>query len=203
MEYKVLSMKGNRTPSILNTPYCILYTDMKLIIGLGNPGKKYRGTRHNLGFIAVDAFAKQEGGVWKKDEKRKAETCQVTVGEEKVILAKPTTFMNLSGEAATALLSFYKVSIENLLIVHDELDLAPGRIQLKPAGSRAAGHNGVASIQERLSTKEIPRLRLGIGRPEPDQEPIESYVLGPLSTEHPPNVLDITSKMRDWIEGRV
>lgn len=172
---------------------------MKLIIGLGNPGKKYEGTRHNLGFVAVDTLAAEESGVWKTDAKRKAETCQVTIGHEKVILAKPTTFMNLSGEAATALLSFYKLTPEDLLIVHDEMDLEPGRIQLKPAGSGPAGHNGVASIQEQLGTKQIARLRLGIGRPEHATQPTEDYVLGPLSTEIAFNPLDISSKMRDWI----
>lgn len=176
---------------------------MKLIIGLGNPGKKYQGTRHNLGFVALDALAQEEDGAWKNDEKRNAETCQITIGDEKIILAKPTTFMNASGDAAQALASFYKINHEDILIVHDELDLEPGRIQLKPEGGRDAGHNGVASVQERLGTKAIARLRLGIGRPENPNQPTNDYVLGPLSTEYAPNTLDVVSKIRDWIEGRV
>ena len=176
---------------------------MKLIIGLGNPGKNYEGTRHNLGFFAVDAFVREQGGTWKADVKRKANVCALVLGKEKVVLAKPTTFMNLSGEAVQALASFYKVGHEDILLIHDEMDLVPGRIQLKPEGGRDAGHNGVASIQERLGTKALPRLRIGIGRPEHPNQPTEDYVLGPLSTENTPSALDITSKMRDWIEGRV
>jgi len=172
---------------------------MKLIIGLGNPGKKYEATRHNAGFMAVDAFAEELDAAWKKDVKRKAFVATATVGSEKVILAKPQTFMNNSGEAAAALVSFYKADPRGILLVHDDMDLPPGRIQFKDGGS-AAGHNGVASVYERLGTTGIQRLRIGIGHPE-EQIPAEDWVLRALSTHDAPNALDIVSGMRDWIEG--
>ena len=176
---------------------------MKLILGLGNPGTHYERTRHNLGFLAVDALAAQEGGAWKTDTKRHAQTCDLTIGTERILLAKPTTFMNLSGDAAAALTAFYKIPPGDMLIVHDEMDLEPGRLQLKPDGAGSAGHNGVASILERLGTKHIARLRIGIGRPEHAQQPTEDFVLGALSTDYPLKPLDIAAKVRDWIEGRV
>lgn len=174
---------------------------MKLIVGLGNPGKEYVTTRHNAGFLALDAFCEDEDGAWKKDEKRKAEICKLTIGDEDVVLAKPTTFMNNSGEAVAALTSFYKVKTEEILVVHDELDIEPGQIRFKAQGGDA-GHNGVSSILERLGTDKIARLRLGIGRPSGDnRQPTTDYVLGELSPEDAPNVLDTSSAMRDWIEG--
>ena len=172
---------------------------MKLIIGLGNTGKEYDGTRHNLGFEAVDAFVTDEEGAWKMDAKRKAEVCKLGVSEMDVVLAKPTTFMNLSGDAVQALASFYKVGPEDLLVVHDEMDLPPGRIQFKMGGGDA-GHNGVTSIIERLGTDAFARLRIGIGRPD-NQQPTPDYVLDQLSPEDAPNAIDTTSAMRDWIEG--
>ena len=180
---------------------------MKLIIGLGNTGKEYDGTRHNLGFEAVDAFVTDEEGAWKMDTKRKADVCKLDVGGMDVVLAKPTTFMNLSGDAVQALASFYKVGPENILIVHDEMDLPPGRIQFKQGGGDA-GHNGVTSIIERLGTDAFARLRIGIGRP-PDPSlgcardglPTPDFVLNKLSPEDAPNAIDTTSAMRDWIEG--
>ena len=176
---------------------------MKLILGLGNPGAEYTNTRHNAGFVAVDAFAASVEGAWTHDAKRKAEVCKYTVDGDAVLLAKPDTFMNLSGDAAQSLVSFYKVALEDVLIVHDELDLPPGRIQFKSEGGDA-GHNGVASILERLGTEKIARLRIGIGRPAGDiSTPTADYVLGALSTEDAPNALDTIAAMRDWIESGV
>ncbi|MEN9558624.1 MAG: aminoacyl-tRNA hydrolase [Candidatus Parcubacteria bacterium] len=173
---------------------------MKLILGLGNPGSTYEGTRHNLGFFAVEALARAEKGTWKTDTKRKADVCVIQIGEEKILLAKPATFMNLSGDAAAALLSFYKLSPADILIVHDEMDLEPLRLQFKANGG-TAGHNGLASIVERLGTEAVARLRIGIGRPSTPNIPNDGYVLGKLSPENTPNALDIIAAMRDWIEG--
>jgi PTH1 family peptidyl-tRNA hydrolase len=175
---------------------------MKLIIGLGNPGKEYEATRHNAGFIAVDAFAKEVDADWKTDAKRKAIIATATINSEKVILAKPQTFMNLSGDAAATLVSFYKVAPRDILLVHDEMDIEPGRIQFKDGGS-AAGHNGVASVYERLGTQEIQRLRIGIGRPPVGQMRGEDWVLSQMSPLDAPKPLDTTSGMRDWIEGGI
>jgi PTH1 family peptidyl-tRNA hydrolase len=149
---------------------------MKLIVGLGNPGKEYASTRHNAGFLALDELAKRQDATFSTDTKRKAEIAKINVGGNSVILAKPTTFMNLSGDAVQTLLSFYKVEPENLLVIHDEMDLEPGALAFKGKGGDA-GNNGIASIQERLGTKEVSRLRVGIGRPT---DPIakEDWVLG-------------------------
>lgn len=173
---------------------------MKLILGLGNPGTEYDNTRHNVGFAAVDAFATEEDGVWKMDAKRKAETCKLQIGEETVILAKPTTFMNLSGEAATLLASFYKVSPADMLVIHDEMDIPPGTLRFKADGG-AAGHNGVTSILERMGTDKIARFRIGIGHPEQEAMEGKDHVLSQLSPQEAPNALDVIAGMRDWIEG--
>jgi PTH1 family peptidyl-tRNA hydrolase len=170
---------------------------MKLIVGLGNPGKKYEGTRHNIGFFAVDAFAKEQHAEWKEETSRKALITQCLIGDVKVLLAKPQTFMNLSGESVQSIASFYKIAPQNILIVQDEMDFEEGRLQFKASGG-PAGHNGIKSIQERLGTEDIPRLRIGIGKPTP---PItsEHWVLGKLSSNDALSTLDIVSGMRDWI----
>ncbi len=168
---------------------------MKLIIGLGNPGTAYDRTRHNVGFMAVDAFAKDAEATWKADAKRKANVARAGT----TALAKPTTFMNNSGDAAAALVSFYKVAPEDVLVVHDEMDLPPGRFKFTGEGG-PAGHNGVEDIQAKLGTDKIARLRIGIGRPTIDYSTTD-YVLDRLSPENTPNPLDTVSAMRDWIEG--
>ncbi|MBI4139039.1 aminoacyl-tRNA hydrolase [Candidatus Uhrbacteria bacterium] len=137
---------------------------MKLIVGLGNPGKEYKGTRHNVGFEVLDRLAKKLEVRWTKDAKRHASVGAATIDGEKVVLAKPSTFMNESGRAVQALVSFYKLTPHDLLIVQDEMDLAPGRLKLVPKGG-PAGHKGVSDIQEKLGTKDFSRLRIGIGHP--------------------------------------
>ncbi len=171
---------------------------MKLIIGLGNPGRDYETTRHNVGFLAVDAFAGEEDGDWRKDTKRKAWITDVRISREKIILAKPSTYMNRSGEAASELVRFYKIPLENVLVIHDEMDIEPGRLKFISKG-RSAGHNGVEDVQEKLGTTDIQRLRIGIGRPRMRMRP-ETWVLSELSPEDAPNALDIIAAMRDWIE---
>src|SRR5512133_1263910 len=170
---------------------------MKLIVGLGNPGKKYQGTRHNVGFMAVDAFAKEHHADWHEESSRKALIASCVIEETKVMLAKPQTFMNLSGDAVQAISSFYKIPPEQILIIQDEMDFDEGRIQFKANGGHA-GHNGIRNLQERLGTQEIPRLRIGIGKPTPPIAP-EDWVLGKLSSHDDFSTLDITSGMRDWI----
>jgi PTH1 family peptidyl-tRNA hydrolase len=139
---------------------------MKLIVGLGNPGKEYDGTRHNAGFLAVDALADALGFEWKKDAKRHALIAHGSIGDETLILAKPQTFMNESGASVQGFVTFYHIEFEDILIVHDEMDLEPGRISFATNAGHA-GHNGVRDIQERLGTKGIARLRIGVGRPIP------------------------------------
>ncbi|MHB8831133.1 MAG: aminoacyl-tRNA hydrolase [Patescibacteria group bacterium] len=137
---------------------------MKLIVGLGNPGKEYDGTRHNVGFSVVDLIAEANGAKWKTDTKHHAVITKIVVDDGQVILAKPTTFMNLSGQAVSALAKYYKVKPTDILIIQDELDLLPGTFRFSEGG-RAGGHHGLESIQELLPKLELARLRLGIGRP--------------------------------------
>ena len=136
---------------------------MKLVVGLGNPGQQYEHTRHNVGFRVVDRLATKWG--WKWSERRgKAIMASGVVGIEKVVLVKPLTFMNLSGEAVGDLAHWYKVSPEDILVVYDELDLPTGKVRVRAKGS-AAGHNGMRDIIAKLHTSDFPRLRIGIGHP--------------------------------------
>ena len=135
---------------------------MKLVIGLGNPGPKYAGTRHNVGFDAVDLLARRHGLDWAAAP-RGAEALIANWRMGGAIVAKPLTFMNLSGEAVVPLLQFYKIEIADLLVVVDEVQLETGRIRIRPSGS-AGGHNGLKSIIGSLGTDAFPRLRIGVGR---------------------------------------
>ncbi len=134
-----------------------------LIIGLGNPGREYRFTRHNVGFMQVDAVAEKLGVRFTRMES-KALVTRANFQEQRIILAKPQTFMNLSGQAVSALIKFYKISLENFLVVYDEVDLPLGSLRLRPKGG-SAGHKGMKSIIERLGTQDFPRLRIGVDRP--------------------------------------
>jgi PTH1 family peptidyl-tRNA hydrolase len=154
-----------------------------LIVGLGNPGKEYLGTRHNVGFYCLDNFVdtSNEMGGWvdKKDLK-----CQMSVGqmgETRVIAVKPTTFMNLSGEAVQALSHFYKIHPDNTIVVHDELDIDFGQIRLRKGGS-AAGHNGIKSVSQHIG-EDYGRIRIGIGPKTPEQIDSADFVLQKFNTE--------------------
>ena len=149
---------------------------MKLIVGLGNPGQQYEQTRHNVGFRVVDMLAKSLGWNW-SEQRSRAILASGTLGSDKIVLVKPITFMNNSGEAVGALAHWYKVLPEDVLVVYDELDLPVGRVRLKSNGS-AAGHNGMDNIIRHLHTNQIPRLRIGIGRPTNTRVETISYVLG-------------------------
>lgn len=154
---------------------------MKLIIGLGNPGANYERTRHNIGFRVVDKLANKMG--WKWNERRAhAVLASGTIGGEKVILVKPITYMNRSGEAVGELMRWYKLQPADILVVYDELDLPPGRIRLS-SGGRAAGHNGLDNIIRYLHTNDFPRLRVGIGHPASSRVQGMDYVLGTPPTD--------------------
>jgi PTH1 family peptidyl-tRNA hydrolase len=148
---------------------------MKLIVGLGNPGTQYAQTRHNVGFRVLDTLASQRN--WRWERRGRAMLSTGTIGTEKVVLAKPLTYMNNSGEAVAELLRWYKLQPDDLLVIYDDLDLAIGRVQLKAGGS-AAGHNGMSSIIHHLHTNAFPRLRVGIGRPANPRIETIDYVLG-------------------------
>ena len=135
---------------------------MKIVVGLGNPGREYAGTRHNLGFMVVDALFTQLAGSPLRARFR-SELAEAIDAGEKVIFVKPQTYMNLSGTAVREVAHWFRVAPEEILILLDDLDLPFGAVRLRPSGS-AGGHNGLGSIIEQLGTSEIPRLRLGIGR---------------------------------------
>lgn len=148
---------------------------MKLIIGLGNPGAHYAPSRHNIGFSVVRALGKLHKAAFKRDIGTSSLSAKIRFGGQNVLLALPLTYMNLSGNAACALLKKYKIDISDLLVVCDDLDLELSRLKIKPCGS-SAGHNGMQSIIEALGSSEFSRLRLGINRPPRNVDPAE-YVL--------------------------
>jgi PTH1 family peptidyl-tRNA hydrolase len=161
-----------------------------LLIGLGNPGREYANTRHNFGFMAIDRLAVRLNARGMKLQS-KAIVMSTLYEERKVILAKPQTYMNLSGQSVQGLLHFYKLPPENLLVAHDDLDLPFGTLRIRPAGG-PGGQRGMASTIEQLGTKEFPRLRLGIGRPPGRMDP-KDYVLQDFSKDDLkllPEVLD-------------
>lgn len=138
---------------------------MKLIVGLGNPGEKYSKVRHNLGFEIVDKLVDRlqvTGGSWEENKKFKSLICNLKTATYNLVLVKPQTFMNKSGLAVAALVNYYKINPENVVIIHDELDLPLGKIKVRMGGA-AAGHHGVESIIESLGTDKFIRVRLGIG----------------------------------------
>ncbi len=134
---------------------------MKLIIGLGNPGKEYEKTRHNVGFMVIDALAKELGADFKFQKKFNAEIAQVKLENEDVVLLKPQTFMNLSGTPARAVMDFYKIKPENIVVIHDDKDIMFGDVKYQTDRS-AAGHNGIKSIIEHLGTQNFARIRIGV-----------------------------------------
>ena len=155
-------------------------TDTYLIIGLGNPGREYKDTRHNIGFMLIDHIAVRLNARGMKLQS-KAIVISALYEERKIILAKPQTFMNLSGQSVQGLLHFYKIPFENLLVAHDDLDIPLGTIRIRPTGG-PGGQRGMASTIEQLGTKDFPRLRLGIGRP-PGRMDAKDYVLQDFSKD--------------------
>jgi PTH1 family peptidyl-tRNA hydrolase len=149
-------------------------TENYLIIGLGNPGREYKDNRHNIGFMLIDRLAVRLDARGLKLQSKAIVTSGLYEGR-KLILAKPQTYMNLSGQSVQGLLNFYKIPPENLMVAHDDLDLPLGTIRIRPSGG-AGGQKGMASTIERLGTKDFPRLRLGIGRP-PGRMDAAAYVL--------------------------
>jgi peptidyl-tRNA hydrolase, PTH1 family len=149
-----------------NAPY--------LVVGLGNPGREYRETRHNIGFMVIDQLCKVLGVSMTRMQSRALVAVGAFAGQ-KVILAKPQTFMNLSGQAVGGLVHFYKIPVEHLIIAHDDIDLPLGTIRIRPGGG-SAGQKGMESIIQQLGTQNFSRLRLGVGRP-PGQKEAANYVL--------------------------
>ncbi|WP_077329951.1 aminoacyl-tRNA hydrolase [Virgibacillus siamensis] len=148
---------------------------MKCIVGLGNPGFKFKKTRHNIGFMVIDELVERHNWKLKKD-KFNGKSIVEHVQGEKVVLLKPQTFMNLSGQSIRPLMDFYQLEAADILVIYDDMDLPTGKIRLRQKGGHG-GHNGVRSAIEHIGSKEFKRLRIGIGRPE-TRIPVIDYVLG-------------------------
>jgi peptidyl-tRNA hydrolase, PTH1 family len=152
-----------------------------LVAGLGNPGREYADTRHSVGFMVADELARRHGGSWRA--KFSGELAEVRLDGLRLALLKPQTYMNESGRSVGAAVGFFKVDPEALLVVHDEVDLEPGRLQARLGGG-LAGHNGLRSVAQQLGTGEFARLRIGVGRPERgDPRPVADFVLSPFPPE--------------------
>lgn len=183
-------------------------SEVRLIVGLGNVGQEYEGTRHNAGFILVDQLLNSWGtSSWKEEKKMKAHVSQGTFDDQKIILAKPTTYMNLSGEAVSLLANFYKISPDNLWIIYDDLDLPLGKIRLRTDGS-AGTHNGMKSILQHLPTNTFPRLRIGIesrgeeaGFEVPKQMDTSNFVLSRFTTKEKPVITQTLEKAQQALES--
>jgi len=165
-----------------------------LLIGLGNPGREYRDTRHNVGFMLIDRLAVRLNARGMKLQSKAIVTTAV-YESRKLILAKPQTYMNLSGQSAQGLLNFYKLPMENMLVAHDDLDIPFGTIRIRPKGG-PGGQGGMASTIEQLGTKDFPRLRIGIGRPPGRMDPA-AYVLQDFKREELKVLSEIIDRAAD------
>lgn len=170
---------------------------MKMIVGLGNPGSEYARTKHNVGFMFLDALAEKLGADnWKT--KYDALVAEARIGTEKVLLVKPLTYMNESGRAVGPLMSWYKLAPEDLIVVHDDMDIPAGTIRIRRKGS-AGGHNGMKSILYHVGDENFPRLRIGIGRPLPGWTVVK-HVLAPFSEEDAPKIREAIAYLLPALE---
>ena len=152
-----------------------------LVAGLGNPGREYADTRHNVGWLVVDELARRHDGSWRS--KFSGSLAEIRLGDARLALLKPETYMNESGRSVAAAARFFKVPAESLLVVHDDVDLEPARLQARRGGG-LAGHNGLRSLAQDLGTQEFLRLRIGVGRPgRGDPRPVSDWVLSPFAPE--------------------
>ena len=151
---------------------------MWLVVGLGNPGSKYKFNRHNIGFLCLDHFLTDSSAKWRSEHK--AETIRFELENKTTIFAKPQTFMNLSGESVQSLMAFYKIPLEQVIVVHDEIDIPCGTLKIQK-NRGPGGHNGLKSINEQLSTQDYIRVKLGVGKPIHPGQDVSSHVLGNFS----------------------
>jgi PTH1 family peptidyl-tRNA hydrolase len=174
-----------------------------LVVGLGNPGREYAGNRHNVGFMVADLLARRVGAKLGKAKRAAAEMAEgrLGFGGPKLILVKPLTFMNLSGAPVVSLAQFFKVPVENVLAVHDELDVPYGQVRVKRGGGEG-GHNGLRSMSKSLGSKEYARVRFGIGRPPGRQDPAD-YVLSDFSGAERKELEFLVDRAADVVEAVV
>ncbi|MGY4099747.1 aminoacyl-tRNA hydrolase [Nocardia sp. R16R-3T] len=173
-------------------------TGPALVVGLGNPGAEYERTRHNIGFLVADVLAQRVGGRFAVHKKSGADLLQARLDGRQVLIAKPRSFMNLSGRPVAALAKFFSVPPTEVIVVHDELDLPFGQVRLKRGGGEG-GHNGLRSVSSALTTKDYLRTRIGIGRPPGRQDPAD-YVLKPFSSVERKEVPVIVEQAADAVE---
>jgi peptidyl-tRNA hydrolase, PTH1 family len=167
-----------------------------LVVGLGNPGREYERTRHNAGWLVLDELARRHDGSWRS--KFSGSLAEVRLGDLRLALLKPETYMNESGRSVGAAVRFFKVEPEQVLVVHDDVDLEPGRLQAR-AGGGLAGHNGLRSLAQHLGSQEFLRLRIGVGRPgRGDPRSIADWVLSPFAPEEDAEAL--ISRSADAVE---
>lgn len=167
-----------------------------LVAGLGNPGREYQRTRHNAGWLVLDELARRHGGSWRS--KFSGSLAEMRLGDLRLALLKPETYMNESGRSVGAAVRFFKVEPEQVLVVHDDVDLEPGRLQAKSGGG-LAGHNGLRSLAQHLGSQDFLRLRLGVGRPgRGDPRPVADWVLSPFAPEEDAEAL--ISRAADAVE---
>ncbi|MDY6054026.1 MAG: aminoacyl-tRNA hydrolase [Anaerovibrio sp.] len=170
---------------------------MKLIVGLGNPGSEYAKTKHNVGWMFVDRMAERIGATgWK--EKEKGMVAEGRVGAEKVLLVKPMTYMNNSGECVGPLMRWYKLGPEDVLVVHDDMDIPAGTIRIRKKGS-AGGHNGIKSLIAHIGSEKFIRVRIGIGRPLPGRTVI-NHVLEPFAAEDVPRIAEAIEYLQPAVD---
>ena len=168
----------------------------ELVVGLGNPGSKYEGTRHNAGFWFADRLAERLGAVFRPVRRFSLDACETGTAAGRVRLVKPTTYMNRSGQAVGGIAEYFRIAPAAILVVHDDLDLPPGTVRLKEGGGHG-GHNGLRDIAAHLGTRDFARVRLGIGRPAPGRDPID-YVLDRPRAEERRLVDDAIGTVLDW-----
>ena len=175
--------------------------DRAVVVGLGNPGPRYAGTRHNAGFLVLDLLAIRAGGSFKafKGSGGQAEILETRIGSRPVILMKPTTYMNESGGPVAGVARFYKVPVEHIVAVHDELDLPFGVLRLKSGGGEA-GHNGLRSLVASLGSKDFARVRFGVGRP-PGRQDAADYVLRDFATPERKELEFLIDRAADSVES--
>lgn len=172
---------------------------MWLIVGLGNPGNEYKLTRHNIGFMAVDYFLQGLGHPPLKNQ-FKAEISQVKWRDHQLLFCKPQTFMNLSGEAVQPLMGFYKIPMDHLIVIHDEIDQPFNQMKIQKNRGHG-GHNGIKSVSGLLGSPDYIRLRLGVGRPENPHIPVPDYVLGKFSKDEFEKMPDFLNRAVDAVES--
>ena len=172
-----------------------------LVVGLGNPGKEYAGNRHNVGFLVADLLASRVGAKFGRSKRAHAEVAEgrLGFGGPRLVLAKPLTYMNLSGAPVVSLAQFFKVPVENVIAVHDELDVPFGQVRAKRGGGEG-GHNGLRSMSKSLATKEYARVRFGIGRPPGRQDPAD-YVLSDFSAAERKELDFLVDRAADVVEA--